>query len=92
MTVRVWQELLHLDPRAEIARVSPSVPDALDLGHENTVHWSVVREARLSANVRQLHETVAMPQNAIAPSLREKKTRVREFLRSNSTEGEIVVG
>lgn len=68
----VWirQKLFHLDSRAGIAHVPSSVAGTLNLSHENTVDWSVVREAGLSANVGQLREAITVPQNAIAPSIR----------------------
>ena len=70
--VWIWQKLFHLNSRAEIAHVSSSVADAFNLSHENTVHWPVVREARLSTNIGQLHQAITIPQNTITPSIRLK--------------------
>jgi hypothetical protein len=49
--VRIWQKLFHLNFRAEIAQVSFPLAENFDLRHENTVHWSVVGEARFSTDI-----------------------------------------
>ena len=65
--VWIWQKLFHLNSRAEIAHVSPPLVYNVNLCQENTVHRPVIGETRLSTNVRQLIEAVAIPENAITP-------------------------
>lgn len=67
---RARQELLHLDPRAEVPGVVVPPPPAhdADLRQEDAVHRPVVGEAGLAADVAQLAQAVAVPEDAVAPA------------------------
>ena len=71
--VSIRQKLFHLNSRAEIAHIPSSRTDNFNLSHENTVHGSVIREAGFSTYIGQLHEAITIPQNAVTPSIRQRK-------------------
>ena len=88
--VSIRQKLFHLNSRAEIAHIPSSRTDNFNLSHENTVHGSVIREAGFSTYIGQLHEAITIPQNAVTPSIRQKRY-ISEFMWSDSKQDTILV-
>jgi hypothetical protein len=66
---RARQQLLHLDPRSEVPGVvPPPLAHDADLRQEDAIHRPVVGEAGLAADVAQLAQAVAVPEDAVAPA------------------------